>query len=116
MDQPNFRKKCIAVDFDGTLAQYDKFKGVGVYGPPVPSMLERVKGWMAEGHDVVIFTARVSDIWRQKRQSKERQAITEWLVANGLPKLIVTCHKSPAFDEIWDDRAVRVRRNTGEKA
>ena len=29
-------------------------------------------------------------------------------------ELEVTCMKSPKFQEIWDDKAVRVRVNTGE--
>jgi hypothetical protein len=77
-------------------------------------MVERVRNWLAAGHDVIIFTARVSTKWRIQRQRTERKGIEQWLQDNGLPKLIITCHKSPAFDEIWDDRAVEVQRNTGK--
>ena len=47
----------IAVDFDGTLAQYD---GTLKLGKPIPAMCERVKNWVAEGYEVRIFTARVA--------------------------------------------------------
>lgn len=49
----------IAVDLDGTLAQYDETTGFPEIGPPVPRMVERVKAWLAYGLDVRIFTARI---------------------------------------------------------
>jgi len=108
--------KVIAVDFDGTLAHYEGYKGVGVYGEAVPSMLKRVRNWLAEGHKVVIFTSRVEDsansddegVWFQ-----EFCGISHWLKKHKLPELEITCIKSKSFTEIWDDRAVTVERNTG---
>jgi hypothetical protein len=49
----------IGVDLDGTLAHYDGWKGADHIGAPIPVMVERVKGWLAEGKTVKIFTARV---------------------------------------------------------
>jgi hypothetical protein len=49
----------IGVDLDGTLAHYDGWKGADNIGAPIPAMVERVKGWLAEGKTVKIFTARV---------------------------------------------------------
>ena len=55
-------KKMIGVDLDGTLAywdtpmdQYDPM----IIGSPIHAMVERVKIWLEQGHEVVIFTARV---------------------------------------------------------
>jgi hypothetical protein len=48
----------IGVDLDGTLAHYDGWKGADHIGAPIPAMVERVKGWLAEGKTVKIFTAR----------------------------------------------------------
>ena len=39
-------KGWIGVDLDGTLAHYDKWRGVEHIGKPVPVMLERVKKWL----------------------------------------------------------------------
>lgn len=108
----------IAVDFDGTLAQYDGWQGIGVYGPPVPRMLARVKEWVAAGIPVVIFTARVSGMWEGSITERldcthEYNCIRKWLVANGLPELEVTAVKHKYFTEFWDDRAVGVFPNTG---
>jgi hypothetical protein len=48
----------VAVDFDGTLAHYDGWVDGGL-GAPIPAMVERVKRWLASGHTVKVFTARV---------------------------------------------------------
>lgn len=49
----------IGVDLDATLAEYHGW-GDGSIGQPVELMLRRVTGWLAEGREVRIFTARVS--------------------------------------------------------
>jgi len=76
-------------------------------------MVERVKRWIREGIEVRIFTARVST-----QDDHERAqiviAIHDWLAEQGLPFLDVTCMKDFAMVELWDDRAVQVKMNTGE--
>ncbi len=96
----------IAVDLDGTLALYDKWRGVEHIGEPIPLMLDLVKGVIDMGTKVVIFTARAND-------KKAIPFIERWLVEAGLPKLEITNIKRKEFREIWDDRAVSVRKNTG---
>lgn len=102
----------IGVDLDGTLAHYSGWKGIDHIGEPVPRMMERVRGWLAEGKTVKIFTARVC------RPDPERSAVIAavhaWLQEHGLPALEVTNVKDFGMVELWDDRAVRVRMNTGE--
>jgi len=53
-------KGWMAVDLDGTLAHYDRWRGIEHVGEPVPLMLERVQAWLAEGKTVKVFTARVA--------------------------------------------------------
>lgn len=102
-------KGWIGVDFDGTLSVYDTWQGIGVYGPPVPLMVERIKKWLAAGITVKIMTARAVD-------SREVAAIEDWLThVAGLPALMVTDRKDYSMIELWDDRAVQVRRNTGQR-
>lgn len=104
----------IGVDLDGTLAQYDGWKGVDHIGEPVPAMLKRVKDWLTFGHTVKIFTARVSprtsDFYTRV---KSREAITLWLLKHGLPDLEVVSEKDLNMTELWDDRCVQVLPNTG---
>jgi hypothetical protein len=70
-------------------------------------MMDRVKDWLADGKKVKIFTARAVD-------KEQIPAVEEWLKENGLEGLPVTCIKGKDGEEFWDDRAVKVERNTGK--
>lgn len=108
----------IGVDFDGTLAHYDGWQGATHCGAPVPAMVERVKHWLAEGREVRIFTARVwADPSSQARTAEAHAAgvaIEAWCKQHIGRALSVTCQKDYGMIELWDDRAVQVRANTGE--
>lgn len=108
----------ILVDLDGTLALYDKWDGE--VGPPIPEMMDRVRGWLSAGWEVVIFTARVGALHLDEATGEEireavaqEQKIREWLLGNLGQELEVTAVKTFDVVEVWDDRAVRVTRNTG---
>ena len=107
----------IGVDLDGTLAYYNTFIDATHIGDPVPLMLERVKQWRREGIEVRIVTARAAlqnNPWpEQVRPAIE--AIKAWCVAHVGEELPVTAEKDFAMIELWDDRAVRVGKNTGER-
>lgn len=102
----------IGVDLDGTLAHYSGWKGIDHIGEPVPRMMDRVRTWLAEGRTVKIFTARVSA--PEPERTAVIAAVHGWLQEHGLPPLEVTNVKDFGLVELWDDRAVRVRMNTGE--
>lgn len=99
-------KGWIGVDLDGTLAHYLSWQGKDVIGGPVPEMLKRVKGWLAEGKTVKIFTARASD-------PENIPPIKEWLKQHGLGDLEITNIKDFGMIELWDDRCVQVIMNHG---
>lgn len=101
----------IGVDLDGTLAHYGSWVDVSHIGEPVPAMLARVQAWMNEGKEVRIFTARVSGA----DADEARRAIEIWCVVNLGRVLPVTCVKDFSMVELWDDRAVGVVKNTGER-
>ena len=98
----------IAVDLDGTLAHFDGDRTT--VGAPVAPMLARVKQWLKEGEDVRVFTARVASD-PDHAQLRMIQAWCREHVGRALP---VTNVKDHQMLELWDDRAVRVGRNTGE--
>lgn len=106
----NTKRKVIAVDLDGTLAEYHGWKGIENIGKVVPLMQTRVLAWIEEGHTVVIFTARVSD---PKDSGVCKGIIKDWLEDNGMPRLPITCIKRKEFTEFWDDRAKQVIPNSG---
>lgn len=99
----------IGVDLDGTLAHYDHWKGPTHIGDPIPAMLDRVKTWLEQGHEVRIFTARVSN----DPGDVARLAIARWCLKHLGRILLVTNVKDYGMVELWDDRAIRVERNTG---
>jgi len=105
--------RTIAVDWDGTLVEYHGYKGPGVYGAPVPSMVTRVHQWLRDGCEVLIFTSRVSVEWEPSKVMTECQTIDTALHDMGLPPLQITANKYSRISEFWDDRGVRVIRNTG---
>jgi hypothetical protein len=102
----------IGVDLDGTLATYDKWRGIEHIGEPVPAMLDRVKNWLANGKDVRIFTARVCLDGTEDGEIT-RRVIQAWLIKHLGRTLPVTNVKDFGMVELWDDRCVTVEANTG---
>jgi len=110
----------IGVDFDGTLVEYERWLGPDVFGAPIPNMVQRVIDWLAEGREVRILTARVyapqNDAGRQKDAAIALLAIQDWCESAFGQRLAVTCQKDFTMIEMWDDRAVQLIPNTGERA
>lgn len=103
----------IGIDLDGTLAYYDRWRGIEHVGAPIEAMVQRVRDWAAENRPMKIFTARVCV--PEPERSMVIQHIHDWLESHGLPILEVTNIKDFAMIELWDDRAVQVQINTGRR-
>lgn len=99
-------KGWIGVDLDGTLAHYDGWYGPAHIGEPIEPMIKRVEGWLAEGIEVRIFTARAS-------VPEYIPFVENWLKEQGFPPLKVTNVKDFQMITLWDDRCVSVETNTG---
>ena len=114
-------KGWIGVDFDGTLAVSVTKQWDGPLGPPIPLMVTRVKEWLAQEIEVRIFTARVSP--RHKDGSLQditallliKERIADWCEEHVGQRLECTCEKDHNIIQLWDDKAVQVVRDTGEK-
>lgn len=124
----------IGVDFDGTLAEYGTWGGADHCGRPIAPMVDRVKRWLAEGHTVRIFTARIHPLDRcvmpeevlvaaigagviVNRTDEAKLAVMSiraWCREHIGQVLPITNVKDYGMIELWDDRAVQVRPNTGE--
>ena len=124
----------IGVDFDGTLAEYGTWVGPDHVGKPIAPMVERVKLWLSQGHEVRIFTARMYPITQVIRPGDALpvaeaagtlatplgtallavDAIRAWCREHLGAVLPITCVKDYGMVELYDDRAVQVRPNTGE--
>ncbi len=101
------KKQWIGVDLDGTLAEVGR-DNLGEIGKPITKMMNRVKKWLEDGeYEVRIFTARAGDTTQENK-------IKKWLKDNDLPGLVITNLKDRDMLAMWDDKAVRVERNSGE--
>jgi len=96
----------IGVDLDGTLAHYDGWRGSDHIGEPIPAMLDRVRMWISKGWQVKVFTARAS-------VPDQIPPIRKWLDDLGLHMIEITNVKDFGMVELWDDRCIQVRMNTG---
>ena len=118
--------KWIGVDLDGTLARFacDWETDYRNIGEPVPAMVARVRGWIEEGREVRIFTARADKHWKRlPDKSLSRlsdgeyesavKAIQEWCFKHLGKKLEVTNQKDYNMEVLYDDRARQVEKDTG---
>lgn len=115
------QKITILVDLDGTLAHYEGWND-GIIGPPVPVMVDRVKDWLNLGYEVKVFTARVAGMFNPASENAhaarhdaltEYVKVNEWVLTHIGRVLTITAVKDRTVTELWDDRAVRVEKNTG---
>jgi hypothetical protein len=106
----------IGVDLDGTLAHYDGYKGPGHIGEPIQPMLARVNQWLMQNKQVRLFTARASSSHPQEFRDAFMRAWITWSLKHLGLILPVTAEKDMYLDELWDDKAVQVVRNTGARA
>ncbi len=103
----------IALDLDGTLAEYNGWVNLDTIGSPIRPIWDLFKGWLDDTNVVVsIYTARAGTPGAE-------EAIRSWLVDNGIDKVTSECIeitnvKEKHFTEFWDDRAIAVKRNCGE--
>lgn len=116
----------IGVDLDRTLAEYHEWVSPTHVGKPIPKMVKRVIYWKTHGMCVKIMTARVNPSNPGAEVSKD--SINKWLEEhiypilkkyNDDPKFYtipLTHEKDYDMTELWDDRAVQVVPNTGERA
>ncbi len=97
-------KKTICFDFDGVCATYDTWRGVDIFGEPVPGVADLVKILRGRGYHVILWTTR-----------KMTPAFLGWLVDHGFEfDSINACDHNPPDTSIKpiaemyvDDRAYR---------
>ncbi len=102
----------IAVDLDGTLAEYHGWVAADNIGQPIRLMVDRVRLWLDEGRDVRIFTARGS-VGEADRELAY-PAIRIWCLKHLGRELPITNVKDVRMIALYDDRAKQVVPNTGE--
>ena len=104
-------KKVYAVDLDSTLAHHTDWVHHTKIGEPIPAMKAKVLQWLNDGHEVIIFSARLNA--EEYLLDEIRMAIHEWCVTHIGCVLPITGKKLLTFSEIYDDRAIQVVKNDG---
>lgn len=110
MIQQDLKDKVIAVDLDGTLAEYHGERDNTFIGKPIPAMVGKVRAASERGATIYIFTSRLA---QPIMNDEQMDLIPNWLDSNYIPYEKVTGVKLQEIDEFWDDRAVGVVKNTG---
>ncbi len=102
----NNSRRTIAVDFDGVVAEYDDWQGIGVLGAPLQDVLDVLRTLRAEGWKIVIHTTR------------GEEEIAGYLAEHQIPYDEINRNSDyrtngvkPVADVYWDDRAVRYSGN-----
>jgi hypothetical protein len=107
----------IGVDFDGTLA-YTVPNRTDPYqlGEPIPTMIDRVRDWLAKGYTVKLLTARMnymSSTGYARDIPKMRALLEQWCQIHIGTVIECVNHKDGWMEVLWDDRAVSVDKDTG---
>jgi ribonucleotide monophosphatase NagD (HAD superfamily) len=92
----NEKKEHFAIDLDGTLLEYDGWKGEFHFGKAFPGAVDWVKKQLLMGNKVTVFTTRGDSL--QLREHLQKQ---------GFPELPITNIKLASFTVFIDDRAIR---------
>lgn len=104
------KKRKVFVDLDGTLAVQKTNGYEREIGEPISPMIEIIKEEIKNGAEVKIFTARASD-WTDEL---EKLDIERFCVKHFGRVLPITALKEHYIDVYYDDRAIRVEKNTGK--
>lgn len=103
----------IAFDLDGTVAEYDGWKGVEHIGAPIPKTIAMIKAFLAKGVKVKFLTARVATKNSEERELA-KSTIAKWSKEHIGQALEATCIKDRMMVRLYDDRARQVIENEGE--
>lgn len=104
-------KKTVCVDLDGTIAQYDGWKGLDHIGDPLPGAKEFLER-LGEKYSIMIYTTRCNEHFNVEAAHLLRGRVEAWLLKHGLRyDDIYTGQGKPVAIAYVDDRSVMVKEN-----
>lgn len=96
----------IAVDFDGVIAEYDGWKGRGVFGKPIEGVSDAIAILMEQGCEVMVYTCR-----------SEIDEVVQYLKKHEIPYSYINhcpendknnLHPAKQYADVYiDDRGIR---------
>ena len=105
-------QKIIAVDLDGTIAEYDGWKGVGNIGVPISKVERVLRELKRRGWYILVFTCRLNGkntkLGRVDIIEENKQHIENWFKAYGVPydEITLNVEGKPFAHVYLDDRAI----------
>lgn len=114
------KKKTVAIDLDGVLAEYDGFKGVNIIGDPIPGARKFMEK-LSMRFEVIVHTCRASVDWEGKHSDKVTREerinyIRKWLDENCIPYNDIWIWPGKPYASAYvDDRAVCVNKRHTKK-
>lgn len=101
------RNKTILIDFDGVIHKYSKgWINDDIYDPPMDGAKEAIEKLINDGYEVIIFTARVSRKWIDRKERLHN--VKEWLKRYQFPNVKISSEKIPSI-YIIDDSAIEFK-------
>lgn len=95
----------MGIDFDRTLSQESPRTPYDV-GEPIQAMVDKVKGFIRDGIEVRIVTARVAPTKDGRDMQRVVQVIQDWCEKHIGHRLPVTAIKGHGLIKLYDDKAV----------
>jgi hypothetical protein len=103
----NPKRRILAVDFDGTISDYNGWRGYLHAGKPVGSVVKALRKEAKNGSWIIVHTCRVTAMDGQI-VPEAVEFLRSWLKKNRVPfNEIWMGTGKPYACEYWDDRAVR---------
>lgn len=104
-------QKIVAIDLDGTLAQYDGWIGPEHIGVPIQNVVALCHALNTKGIKVILYTCRNNMTMNDKYKINTyevRDRIRDWLDVWGLSFITLSLDYGKPFAHVYfDDRAVR---------
>jgi len=101
----DLKDRIVCVDFDGTIAKYDGFKGIGVFGEPIKNVKWAMTKLKEFGATVVVHTCR-REIHLVKEYMEEHKIPYDYINFSPRNEKIKASDKKLAADIYIDDRAI----------
>ena len=104
--------KIIAVDLDGTIAEYDGWKGVEHIGLPISKVTRVLRELKERGWYIRIFTCRLNGVHTKLGRcdiiKESKGYIENWLKAFNIPfdEIVLNIEGKPFAHVYLDDRAI----------
>jgi soluble P-type ATPase len=96
----------IAIDVDGTLLEYDGWKGLGKFGKPLKGAKAAIQELKSLGYEIVIFTTRGDDIGELEKHLRFWNIPFDRINCNNPEMPANLSHQKIMADVYIDDRAI----------